>query len=141
MRKRWQGWPDDQINQIYVRVTEASDVDMVVAESEDRLGDVSAMTEQSIVQVMGGVAQISDRFAGVAALAALVGGLVLTAITLSAGIHLRVGEIGVMKATGWLARDVVRLFTAEGVLLGLLGALFGVGPGLAGGAAFGADAG
>lgn len=120
------GLTGDQINQIYVRVTEASDVETVVAASEAQLGDISAMTEQSIVQVMGGVAQVSDRFAGVAALAALLGGLILTGITLSAGINLRAGEIGVMKATGWQARDVVRLFMAEGILLSLLGAALGI---------------
>ena len=120
------GLGDNQINQIYVRVEEAGDVEAVVAESETRLGDISALTEQSIVQVMGGVAQVSDRFAGVAALVALLGGLFLTGITLSAGINLRTGEIGVMKATGWQARDVVRLFTAEGVLLSLLGAALGI---------------
>ena len=120
------GLADDQINQIYVRVDEAGDVETVVAESETQLGEISAITEQSIVQVMGGVTEVSDRFAGVAALAALLGGLILTGITLSAGINLRTGEIGVMKATGWQARDVVRLFTAEGVLLSLLGAALGI---------------
>jgi putative ABC transport system permease protein len=123
------GLAGDQINQIYVRVVEAGNVEAVVSESEARLGDISAMTEQSIVQVMGGVAQVSDRFAGIAALAALLGGLILTGITLSAGINLRAGEIGVMKATGWQARDVVRLFTAEGVLVSLLGAVLGIGLG------------
>jgi ABC-type antimicrobial peptide transport system permease subunit len=44
----------EQINQIYLRVEEASDVDAVVAASESRLGSISALTEQSIVQVMGG---------------------------------------------------------------------------------------
>lgn len=120
------GLSGDQINQIYVRVEEAGDVEAVVAGSEMRLGDISAMTEQSIVQVMGGIAQLSDRFTVIAALAALLGGLILTGITLSAGINLRSGEIGVMKATGWQSRDVVRLFTAEGVLLSLLGATLGV---------------
>ena len=120
------GLADDEINQIYVRVDEAGDVEAVVAASEHVLGDISAMTEQSIVQVMGGVAQVSDRFATVAAFAALLGGLILTAITLSAGIHLRAGEIGVMKAVGWRAQDVVRLFTAEGIMLSLQGAALGI---------------
>ena len=50
----------------------------------------------------------------------------VTGITLSGGINLRAGEIGVMKATGWQARDVVRLFTAEGILFSLLGAGLGI---------------
>lgn len=120
------GLASDQVNQIYVHVSEASDVEPVVSESEARLGDISVLTEQSIVQVMGGVAQVSDRFAGIAALAALLGGLILTGITLSTGINLRAGEIGVMKATGWRARDVMRLFIAEGILISLLGAALGI---------------
>lgn len=123
------GLAGDQINQVYVRVAAAGDTDVVVSEIERRLGDISAMTEQSIVQVMGGVAQVSDRFAGMVALAALLGGLILTGITLSAGIHLRAAEIGVMKATGWQTRDVVRLFTAEGLLISMLGAALGIGLG------------
>ena len=120
------GLPADQINQIYLRVAEASDVETAVAASEAQLGDISALTEQSIVQVMGGVAQVSDRFAGVTALAALLGGLILTGAALSANINLRTVEVGVMKATGWQARDAVRLFVAEGVLLSLLGAALGI---------------
>lgn len=123
------GVAKDQINQIYVRVEEAGDVEAVVAESETRLGDISAMTEQSIVQVMGGIAQVSARFAEIAALVALLGGLILTGVTLSAGVNLRAGEIGVMKTVGWRARDVVRLFAVEGVTLSLLGAALGIGLG------------
>ena len=120
------GLSDNQINQIYLRVDEAADVETVVAESETRLGSISAITEQSIVQVMGSVAQVSDRFAGVIAAAALLGGLILTSAALSAGINLRSAEIGVMKATGWRARDVEHLFVIEGVILSGLGVALGI---------------
>ena len=120
------GLPAGQINQIYLRVAEASDVDSVVAASEAQLGTISALTEQSIVQVMGGVAQVSDRFASVTALAALLGGLILTGAALSANITLRTVEIGVMKATGWQAQDVVHLFVVEGIMLSALGAALGI---------------
>ncbi|MBT3187991.1 MAG: ABC transporter permease [Anaerolineae bacterium] len=118
--------PADEINQIYLRVDEATSVENVVTESETRLGEISALTEQSIVQVMGGIAQVSDRFAGVAALVALLGGLLLTGVTLDAGIQLRAREIGVMKAIGWQTRDVVKLFLTEGIALSLLGVLLGI---------------
>lgn len=118
--------PADEINQIYLRVDEASQVETVVAESETRLGEISALTEQSIVQVMGGIAQVSDRFSGVAALVALLGGLILTGVTLNAGIRIREREIGVMKAVGWQAPDVVKLFVVEGIVLSVVGALLGI---------------
>ena len=118
--------PADQINQLYMRVDEATDVEAVVAESERRLGIISAMTAQSIIQVMGGVARISERFAGVTAAAALVGGLILTGLSLGAGVNLRVREIGVMKAIGWQAREVGRMFVLEGILFSFLAALVGI---------------
>ena len=118
--------PPDAINQVYLRVDEATQVENIVAESGTRLGEISALTEQSIVQVMGGIAQVSDRFSSVAALVALLGGLVLTGVTLNAGIRIREREIGVMKAVGWQARDVVKLFVAEGIFLSAVGVLLGI---------------
>ena len=118
--------PTDEINQIYLRVDEATQVETVVAESEAHLGEISALTEQSIVQVMGGIAQVSDRFSGVAALVALLGGLILTGVTLNAGIRIREREIGVMKAVGWQARDVMKLCVVEGIVLSVVGALLGI---------------
>jgi putative ABC transport system permease protein len=116
----------DAVNQIYVRVAQASAVDDVVQQSRAALGEVSATTEQSIVQVMGGIALVSERFAGVAALVALLGGLVLTGLALSASVAERRREIGVMKAVGWTAVEVRRYFVIEGSVLSVCGALVGV---------------
>ncbi len=116
----------DAINQLYVRVAQASTVDAVVQQSRAALGEVSATTEQSIVQVMGGIALVSQRFAGIASLVALLGGMVLTALALSASVAERRREIGVMKAVGWTAREVQRYFVVEGLALSGLGALAGV---------------
>jgi ABC-type lipoprotein release transport system permease subunit len=68
----------DTVNQIYVRVAQASAVDEVVQRARAVLGDISALTEQSIVQVMGGIARVSERFAGIVSIATLLGGLALT---------------------------------------------------------------
>jgi putative ABC transport system permease protein len=120
------GLKTDAINQIYVQVAHASSVDQVVQQSRASLGDVSATTEQSIVQVMGGISRVSERFAGVAALAALLGGLLLTGLALSSSVSERRTEIGVMKAVGWTARDVSSYFVTEGLALALAGALAGI---------------
>lgn len=116
----------DNVDQIYVRVAHASAVDDVVQQSRTALGDVNATTEQSIVQVMGGIALVSQRFAGMVSLVALLGGLVLTGLALSASVAERRREIGVMKAVGWSSADVRRYFIAEGLALSLLGALVGI---------------
>jgi len=114
------------INQMYVQVAQASLVDQVVQQSRASLGDVSATTEQSIVQVMGGISRVSDRFAGVAALTALLGGLLLTGLALSSSVSERRMEIGVMKAVGWSARAVSGYFVTEGLTLATAGALAGI---------------
>jgi putative ABC transport system permease protein len=114
------------INQIYVRVTEASAVDEVVRRIHDSLGEISAITEQSIIQVMGGIARVSDRFGMVSSLIALFGGLLLTGLSLSSSTSERRREIGLAKAVGWTKAQVTRYFLAEGFTVSLLGALAGL---------------
>jgi ABC-type antimicrobial peptide transport system permease subunit len=119
------GLNEEQVNQVYVRVAQAADVEAIVAESEQRLGRLTALTEQSIVQVMGGIARVTERFAGLTALAALLGGLFLAFLSMSASLTARTNEIGVMKAVGWQSREVERVILAEGALVSLVGALLG----------------
>ena len=114
------------INQIYVRVTQASSVDGVVRKSQDVLGEISAITEQSIIQVMGGIARISSRFGNVASLVALLGGLLLTGPALASSAAERRSEIGLSKAVGWTTAQVTRYFLAEGFTVSVLGALVGL---------------
>jgi ABC-type antimicrobial peptide transport system permease subunit len=120
------GMATDEVNQIYVTVREAADIDAIVTETQAQLGEISVTTEQSIVQVMGGIVQVSDRYAQVGAIVALLSGVLLSAITFNAAISLRAREIGVMKATGWRSRDVTRLFATEGSALGVVGAVLGI---------------
>jgi putative ABC transport system permease protein len=115
-----------EINQVYVRVEQASMVEETVNRIRAALGNVSAITEESIVQVMGGIARVSDRFAGVASLVALLGGLALTWLALSASVTERTREIGLMKSVGWTGEQVGNYFLLEGVLLSSLGAATGV---------------
>jgi len=89
------------------------------------------MSQESILQVMGGVARVSARFAEVAGLVGLLGGWVLAWLALSGLVAERQREIGVMKAVGWRAQDVTRVFLAESLLLSLAGGLVGIALGLA----------
>ncbi len=49
--------------------------------------------------------------------------------TILMSVFSRVREIGVLRAYGMTARDILRLFTLEGLALGLFGSLLGVGVG------------
>lgn len=122
-----------QVNQIYARVDDASRVDTIVADLTSQLGTISAMSQESILQVMGGVARISTKFSTVAGLVGMAGGVLLAWVALSGLVTERRREIGVMKAIGWRSRDVIRVFIGEIFLLGLFGGLLGIalGSGLA----------
>jgi putative ABC transport system permease protein len=115
-----------QVNQVYVRVADASQVEAIVADLTAQLGPLSAISQESILQVMGGVARISARFAKVAGLVGMLGGWVLAWVALSGLVAERRNEIGVMKAVGWRRRDVTRAFLLESSLLSLIGSVVGM---------------
>jgi len=119
-----------QINQIYARIDDASQVDTIVADLTTQLGTISAMSQESILQVMGGVARISTKFSTVAGLVGMAGGIALAWVALTGLVTERRREIGIMKAIGWRSRDVIRVFMGEIFLLGLLGGALGIALGL-----------
>jgi len=125
------GLSADQVNQVYVRLADASRTDAVVEALTARMGSLSVTSQESILQVMGGVARVSARFAEVAGLVGLLGGWVLAWVALSGLVAERQREIGLMKAVGWRAQDVTRVFLAESLPLSLAGGLVGIALGLA----------
>lgn len=129
------GLGDGQVNRVYARLASASKVESIVQALTARLGSLSIVSQESILQVMGGVARVSTRFAGIAAAVGMVAGWVLAWLALSGLVAERRREIGVMKAVGWRSRDVRRAFLGESFLLSVAGALAGMVLGL--GAALG----
>lgn len=120
------GLPADQVNQVYVRVTNANAVEPLIANLTGQLGDLSIISQESILQVMGGVAQVSARFAQIAGFVGMGGGWFLAWLALSGLVAERQREIGVMKAVGWGRSDVTRAFLIESLLLSLAGGVLGV---------------
>jgi len=115
-----------QVNQIYARITDASRIDAIVTDLTNKLGTISAMSQESILQVMGGIARISTKFSIVASLVGMAGGMALAWVALAGLITERRKEIGIMKAIGWRSRDVIHIFLGEIFLLGLFGGLLGI---------------
>jgi putative ABC transport system permease protein len=120
------------VNQVYVRLVEAGRADAVVEHLKHQVGGLSAVTEDSLLQVMGGIGRISARFAAVAAVVGVLGGLVLTWLSLSGAVTERTQEIGLMKALGWRTRDVARVFLLEAALMAASGGVAGVAAGVVG---------
>jgi len=124
------GVPEGEVNQVYARLSDASRTDEVVKGLSIKLGRLSAVSQQSILQVMGGVSRVTARFSAAAGLLGAVGGVALAWAALSGLMAERRREIGVMKAVGWRTRDIVRTFLSESAILSICGGILGTAIGL-----------
>jgi len=124
------GVSEGQVNQVYARLSDASRTDTVVKDLTARLGSLSAVSQESILQVMGGVARVTARFSAAAGLLGAFGGVALAWAALSGLLAERRREIGVMKAVGWRSRDIVRAFLSESAILSICGGILGTALGL-----------
>jgi putative ABC transport system permease protein len=115
-----------QVNQVHVQVGSSADTSDVTEGINDRIGTVSVVTTDSLVQIMGAVGRISARFSLVAGVVGALGGLLLSWTALRGMVAERTREIGVLMAVGWRRRDVVTAFGFEAAALSLAGAATGI---------------
>ncbi|WP_207590022.1 ABC transporter permease [Halomontanus rarus] len=76
-------------------------------------------------QVSGIIDQLTVFIGGIAAISLVVGSIGIANIMI-VSVTERTREIGIMKAVGARKRDIVQLFLVESVILGAIGAVFGV---------------
>jgi putative ABC transport system permease protein len=118
------------------RVTATSDAIERYFETDSDAGQVldSGVTVQSAADIVDGIEEVLEDIirlvSGIGLLALLVGAFGIANIML-VSVTERTKEIGIMKANGAQNREVMGLFLAESVLLGLAGAIVGIPVGLA----------
>ncbi|MCP4143152.1 MAG: ATP-binding cassette domain-containing protein [Chloroflexi bacterium] len=124
----WYGRPDtlqtDGYDMLIVRAIDQLSVPAVVETAESM---------ELEAQSLGAVLELANRVLAIMqALLGSVGGLALLVATLGVAntmmmaIYERTREIGVLKALGATSREVRRMFTADAVLLGIIGGIVGV---------------
>ena len=124
----WYGRPDtlytDGYDMLVVRAVDQLAVPAVVDTAE-------RMSLQA--QSLGAILELANRVLAILqALLGSVGGLALLVATLGVAntmmmaIYERTREIGVLKALGATNREVRRMFTADAILLGIIGGIVGV---------------
>jgi ABC-type lipoprotein export system ATPase subunit/ABC-type lipoprotein release transport system permease subunit len=124
----WYGRPD---------TLQTDGYDMLVVRAVDQLAVPAVLeTAESMeleAQSLGAILEIANRVLAIMqALLGSVGGLALLVATLGVAntmmmaIYERTREIGVLKALGATSREVRRMFTADAVLLGIIGGFVGV---------------
>jgi putative ABC transport system permease protein len=106
------------------------------SDASEFLGDDLEMTFQTSTELLQQLQDILDLLqnfiVGIAAISLLVGSIGIANIML-VSVTERTREIGIMKAVGAQNRDVLGLFLAEAVILGIVGAVLGTALGLAAG--------
>jgi hypothetical protein len=124
----WYGRPDtlytDGYDMLIVRAVDEGSVPAVLEAAEDM--DLQARSLGAFLEIANRVLAIMQALLGsVGALALLVATLGV-ANTMMMAIYERTREIGVLKALGATNREVRRMFTADAVLLGFIGGVFGL---------------
>jgi ABC-type lipoprotein export system ATPase subunit/ABC-type lipoprotein release transport system permease subunit len=124
----WFGRPDtlttDGYDSLIVRAVDQTAVPAVAAAAEEQ--EVEAQSLASLLAIANQVLAIMQALLG------SVGGLALLVATLGVAntmmmaIYERTREIGVLKAVGASSKEVRRMFTADAMLLGIIGGFFGV---------------
>jgi ABC-type antimicrobial peptide transport system, permease component len=107
-----------------------SDAVQLLGDTEEELTIAVQTVEETIDQFTDILDQITLFLGGIAAISLLVGSIGIANIMI-VSVTERTREIGIMKAIGARRRDVIQLFLVEALVLGIIGALFGVLAGLA----------
>jgi putative ABC transport system permease protein len=124
----------DEVDRIIVKLTsdDEATIDRVskAIEDEDAFsGQVSVRSSTAVLNTISSVFSTIELFlAGIAAISLLVAGVGIMNIMIVSLME-RTREIGILKALGMKSRTVLAIFISEAVIVGLMGAVFGIGLG------------
>ncbi len=121
------------ISTIYVKVTNASDVEKTITDLENMLFKLyenedyySVTSQEAMLETLSSVTDtLSIILGGIAAISLLVGGIGLMNIMI-VSVTERTKEIGIRKAIGAKKFDIMLQFLIEGLLLTVIGGIAGI---------------
>ncbi|MFC2030543.1 FtsX-like permease family protein [Chloroflexota bacterium] len=114
-----------RVSMYYLRLRSPEDEDRLRQRVDRYLDDMSISTTSEFADRQQMVAYMEGFAWGIAAIAILIGGLVMTN-TLFMSVFERTREIGLLRALGWRRGQVMRLILGESLALSLLGGLIGM---------------
>ncbi len=114
------------VSSFYVEVAEGvTDAAPVARRIEEKLPDVRAWTTEDVNREAASLwAEVDAFLLAIASIAVVVGAVGIVNTMLMSVIE-RTGELGVLRATGWTQRDVMRLILIESAGLGVGGGALG----------------
>ncbi|MCZ2809341.1 MAG: ABC transporter permease [Candidatus Bathyarchaeota archaeon] len=122
----------DKVDSIIVKLTsdDEATIERVSEAIEEKFsGQVSVTSSTAVLGIVSSVFSTIELFlGGIAAISLLVAGVGIMNIMIVSLME-RTREIGILKALGMKSRTVLAIFLSEAVIVGLLGATFGIGLG------------
>lgn len=126
----------DKINILLVKSTKSDKV-AALSTSLGKLFTGAKITDSSDTakEVSGSLvsaANLTNRFIGITSIIVVLAAFVIVSLLTVLSVNKRTREIGTLKAIGWNNSTIVRQILMENVLIGVFGAIIGVGLGILG---------
>lgn len=121
---------ENRINLLLIKSTKANSVE----EAASKLKGVftgakitsSADTAKQVSGSLVSAANLTNRFILLTSVIVILSSFIIVSLLTVASINKRTREIGTLKAIGWSNAEVIRQIVAENLMLGIIGAVFGV---------------
>jgi putative ABC transport system permease protein len=133
-----------QVNTIYVAATSSAEIPAVQKEIAALLPSATVSTSSSLASAVTGslssAASLANDLGRWLAIAVLIASFAIASLLILAAVGRRVREFGTLKAIGWRSQRIVSQVMGESLVMGIAGAILGVGLGLGGAAVINAIA-
>ena len=127
-----------KVNTIYVAAANAADIPAVQQEIKKLLPGATVTTSADLASEVTGslasAASLANNLGKWLAIAVLAAAFALASLLTMSAVSRRVREFGTLKALGWRSRRVIGQVLGESVVMGIAGAIAGVGLGFGGAA-------
>jgi putative ABC transport system permease protein len=132
------GRQTNDVNAIYVTASSAADISAVSKEISVLLPGTTVTTQSSLAREVTGsistAAKLANDLGKWLAILVLIAAFAVASLLTMAAVARRVREFGTLKAIGWRTRRIVSQVLGESAVIGVAGALVGVGLGFGGAA-------
>ncbi|MFA6909202.1 MAG: FtsX-like permease family protein [Patescibacteria group bacterium] len=122
---------ENRINVMLIKSTSADAVDETSTALESVFAGAEVTDAQDTAKEVTGslvnAANLTNKFIGITSVIVIAAAFVIVSLLTILSVNKRVREIGTLKAIGWSNTKIVRQIISENVVLGILGALIGIG--------------
>lgn len=129
---------DGKVDAIYVKAADSSSIAAARRQISQLLPKATVTSSSSLAEAVSGslasAAKLAANLGRWLAIAALATAFLVAALLTLAAVTRRIRELGTLKALGWRTRRIVGQLMAESVVIGIVGAVLGIGIGYGGAA-------